>query len=142
MNKIILVISFYAFILSCTDTNGTKQQSEISSDSVSTVTKISLTDTNVAGKKTSIQTREPSNDLATRILGTWALIGGENASFVIEKKAINYPETFTSYKYSLINDSIKIRYDDYIGSYLLRMKGPDTLILSGDEEQVYCRFKK
>ncbi len=41
-----------------------------------------------------------------------------------------------------MNDSLKIKYDDYEGSFLIKMKGKDTLILSGDEEQVYHRIKK
>jgi hypothetical protein len=142
MKKILLVIIFYFFLLSCGDTNGTKKQDEKNSKRVNSVTKKPVTDTNAISINTSIRAQKPSTDLATRIIGTWALIGSENASFDIEKKEINYPETFTSYKYSLVNDSIRIKYDNYTGNYLIRMRGSDTLVLIGDEEQVYFRFKE
>ncbi|WEK35401.1 MAG: hypothetical protein P0Y53_23155 [Candidatus Pseudobacter hemicellulosilyticus] len=83
-----------------------------------------------------------ADNLNNKVLGTWALLGEENATFVIEKKKINYPETFTSYNYSISKDSIHIKYDDYTGSYLIKFKGADTMVLLGDEEQVYYRFSR
>ena len=140
MKILLLVISISAFVLSCNGTNRTKQR-ETAIDSVSTVRQASpITDTNTNIVKNTIKA-QPKSDLANKILGIWASVGMENASFVIEKKKISYPETFTSYKYSLFKDSLKIKYDDYTGSYLIRMKGADTLVLSGDEEQIYYRFK-
>ena len=137
--KKILVISVCAFILSCNDSSTGK--SEASKDSLNTIK--SVLDTSINNvMKDSLPNQKPGNELANKILGTWALTGMENASFVIEKKKISYTETFTSYKYSLEGDSIKIKYDDYTGSYLVKLKGADTLILTGDEEQVYYRIRQ
>lgn len=74
--------------------------------------------------------------------GNWALLGDDNTSFVIEKKKITYPSTFKSYPYAVKGDSVKIRYDDYEGSFRVTMRGRDTLVLTGDEAQVYYRVKQ
>lgn len=137
--KKILLISMCAFLLSCNDSS--TGESGATKDSVIAVK--SVLDTSINNVlKDSLPKQEPGNELANKILGTWALIDMENTSFVIEKKKISYPETFTSYKYSLVGDSLKIKYDGYTGSYLVRMSGADTLILTGDEEQVYYRFRQ
>jgi len=81
--------------------------------------------------------------LANRILGIWALIGQDNASFDIQKNKIYYPEYSKSYKYQMKKNSLTIKYDDYIDSFLVETKGSDTLILiAEDEKQVYYRFKR
>ena len=135
MRKILLLICLYAFFSSCNDipTN----QNEPPVDIISTVTvKVQpiVMDTNLAGAKNTIQVQQEDKDWTRKILGAWALNGSENATFVIEKKKISYPETFTSYKYSILKDSIRIIYDDYSENYLIKMYGSDTLILIGDEE--------
>lgn len=140
MKNILFVVSLYAFLISCNDTNSASE-SQIINDSVNTKRQSVVADTSNVVIKDTIKRSQPKSDLANNILGTWALVGMENASFVIEKKKITYPETFTSYKYSLVNDSIKIKYDDYTGSYLIKMNGSDTLILVGDEQQIFYRFK-
>jgi hypothetical protein len=117
--------------MSCNGVNSGNVQQEDSSR-VITGTKA---DTDSLSAKHKVQEQAP--DVKTKILGTWALAGMENASFVIEKDSISYPETFTSYKYSIFNDSIKIAYDDYVGSFSIEMKGLDTLIMKGDEQQIY-----
>lgn len=76
------------------------------------------------------------------ILGIWAAVGDENATFVIAQDKITYPDQSASYEYTLINDSIHIKFDGYDGNYLVRKVGSDTLVLVGDEQQVYYRFKK
>jgi hypothetical protein len=85
--------------------------------------------------------KEVTDELAAGILGTWAMVGMENASFVIETNNIVYPESSASYRYSLVNDTLKIQYDDYVGSFAIKLKNKDTMLLSGTEEQVYYRFK-
>jgi hypothetical protein len=76
------------------------------------------------------------------VLGVWAGPADENASFVIKEGSIYYPDHFKEYKYKLEHDSIKIEYGDYEGAFAIKMNGTDTLILSGDERQVFYRFKK
>lgn len=126
----LFVVSLYAFLLSGNGFNSASE-SQIINDSVNTKKQSVVADTSNIVIKDTIKRPQPKSDLANNILGTWALAGMENVSFVIEKKKITYPETFTSYKYSLINDNIKIKYDDYTGSYLIKMNGSDTLILIG-----------
>lgn len=132
MKNILLIAILYASLSSCNDTNSLSQ-SQIVNDSVNTKKRSVTTGT--------MQKPQLKSDLANKILGAWALVGMENTSFVIEKKEITYPETFTSYKYSLVNDSIKIKYDDYTGNYFIKMNASDTLILVGDEQQTYYRVK-
>jgi hypothetical protein len=83
-----------------------------------------------------------SNELRPKILGIWAFVGDENATFVIENDKITYPDHNASYKYVIANDSIHIKFDGYYGNYLVTTRGVDTLVLVGDEQQVYYRFKK
>ena len=84
----------------------------------------------------------PSTAIIEKILGIWGIVGDENASFDIQKNKFFYPESSKSYKYKIVNDSLKIKYDDYEGAFLIKMKGKDTLVLIGDEEQTYYRFKR
>ena len=140
--KKILLFSICNYTLSCNNIKSSKQDLPIS-DSLNVTKQTVSRDTNsISTPIKNYKKEESKNDLKDKILGTWALIGIEDASFVIEKKKINYPETFTSYKYSIDQDSIKIKYDDYVGSYLIKFRGEDTLVLIGDEEQVYYRIKK
>lgn len=90
----------------------------------------------------SSQKKMGSNSISDRILGIWAAIGDENATFVIDKSKITYPDQNASYEYTLVNDSMHIKFDSYDGNYLVKMKSLDTLILVGDEQQIYYRFKK
>lgn len=53
-----------------------------------------------------------------------------------------YPEFSRSYNYQIIGDSMKISYDDYEELFAFKMRGKDTLVLTGDDEQVYYRFTK
>lgn len=83
-----------------------------------------------------------NNSIRDKILGIWAFVGDENATFVIDKDKITYPDQNASYKYFLTNDSLHIKFDGYDGNYLVKARGADTLVLVGDEQQVYYRFKK
>jgi len=76
------------------------------------------------------------------LLGVWAAVGDENASFVIDGKKISYPQSFRSYPYLLHKDTLTIQYDDYKLVSLVRFRSKDTLILTADEKQVFYRFKK
>jgi len=78
--------------------------------------------------------------LKSRIKGIWAIVGDENATFVIKDSTIFYPDQNGTYKYSLKGDSIKIKYEGFVGRFLIRMRGNDTLVTKGDEETVYFRF--
>jgi hypothetical protein len=64
------------------------------------------------------------------------------ATFVITKDKITYPDQNAAYKYSLVDDSMHIKFDGYDGNYLVQTKGSDTLVLVGDERQIYYRFKR
>jgi len=83
-----------------------------------------------------------SDDVADKMLGIWASVGDENASFAIDKDSIFYPDHNGKYKYIFRNDSLHIKFDDYDGHYLVRMRGADTLVLVADEQNVFYRFDK
>jgi hypothetical protein len=76
------------------------------------------------------------------LLGIWAAVGEENASFVIDGKKITYPDSFKSFPYFLNKDTLTIQYDDYQLKSLVRLRSPDTLIMIGDEKQLFYRFNK
>lgn len=141
MKKILLAINISAFFLSCNNDTNSISKSKTTADSVNAINKSTMVDTSFKNLKDTVVKQQPNNELANKIIGAWAFVGTENSSFVIEKKKIYYPETFASYKYLLVKDSVKIKYDDYTGSYLVKMKGLDTLILISDEEQIYYRLK-
>jgi len=82
------------------------------------------------------------NGKEDKILGAWAAVGDENATFVIGKGKITYPDHNASYQYVLTNDSLHIKFEGYDGNYLVKMRGSDSLVLIGDERQVFYRFKK
>ena len=83
-----------------------------------------------------------NSSIKENIVDIWAYVGDENATFVITKDKITYPDQNKSYNYMLKGDSIRIKFEGYDGSYLVRTKGSDTLVLVGDEKQVYYRFKE
>lgn len=93
-------------------------------------------------RKAAIKNNITANLYANKILGVWALPGNENASFVINKKKIIYPDIPSEYSYFLKSDSILIDFRTYKETYLIYMKSPDTLILKNDTEHVYYRFMK
>jgi len=142
MKNIVLALGLVtSLIVSCNDQSNSVS-TQPTSDTSSTQKQVAVADTNGKVIKDTMQKQQANGELAGKLFGTWAQVGMENAAFVIEKKKITYPETFKSYKYSLLSDSIKIKYDDYTGSYAVKMRGADTLVLTGDEETVYYRVKK
>jgi hypothetical protein len=85
---------------------------------------------------------QTNSEIQINILGNWALVGTSATTFVIEKKEIFYPEASVSYAYKMAKDTLRIKYDDYEGIFLIRKPHADTLILTGGDVQVYYRFKK
>lgn len=85
---------------------------------------------------------DQKTQLKTKIKGYWAAVGDENVSFVITDSSVFYPDHMGTYKYRLTRDSLRIRYDDFTGAYLVKMRGDDTLILTGTEQEVFIRTKK
>lgn len=75
------------------------------------------------------------------LMGSWSLPGEKNASFQILEKTIYFLDQPRKYTYTVQNDSLKIKYDNYTTAFLVSMKGNDTLIFEGDDRQVYYRFK-
>jgi hypothetical protein len=141
--KVLLGFSFvYNILLSCNDMNGKKREVYYSGDT--TAGKIVKMDTarRIAIANDTSQKAVGKDNTGNRILGIWAAVGDENASFIIEKNKITYPDQNASFKYFLLKDSIKIKFDGFDGNYLVKTRGADTLVLAGDEEQVFCRFKK
>ena len=99
---------------------------------------------NAGFRNTAVMDSAPGSSpgLADKIQGIWGISGEETASFVIREDKIIYPEIDAGYRYSLKNDSIKIKYDEDERVFALHIQGPDTLILTGNEKQVYYRYKE
>lgn len=139
MKKLSFVICFCTVLVACN--NKGKQEKETLSD---TSEKPPKADTIVHARLTndSSQKETVGNGIRDKILGIWAAVGDENATFVIDKDKITYPDQNASYKYTLVNDSMHIKFNGYDGHYLIKTRGSDSLILVGYEQQVYYRFKK
>lgn len=143
MKKVLSATCFICVILLACNSNGGNEKSKVVS-SADTMAKAARNDTaqHITITKDASQKEIVNDSIGNKILGIWALVGMENASFIIEKKKITYPETNASYKYFLVKDSMRIKFDGYDGNYLVKTRGADTLVLVGDEEQIYFRFKK
>jgi hypothetical protein len=75
------------------------------------------------------------------ILGIWAALDDANATFVISKDSINYPDHGATYKYELDGDQLHIKFDGFVESCLVRMRGADTLLLIDRRTDVFRRFR-
>lgn len=81
--------------------------------------------------------------LKDKIKGIWSDGSSENASFVIKTDSIYYVDQFTSYKYELIENTIKIKYPDWI--FVAKVSFlKDTLIMDSEENGIskFWKFKK
>ncbi|HXB06700.1 MAG TPA: hypothetical protein VNW04_06285 [Puia sp.] len=124
MKKLLSVICSGCVLLASCKDGGGREKAVAVKDSVADTTR-----NDAAGK-----------GVKDKILGLWAAVGDENATFEIGKDQITYPDENASYKYVVSGDSIHIRFDGFSGDYKVRKRGADTLVFVGDEEQVYYRF--
>jgi hypothetical protein len=85
--------------------------------------------------------QKEEEEVNTNLMGSWSLAGEKNASFQILEKTIYFLDQPKKYAYTIQNDSLKIKYENYESAFLVSMKGSDTLIFEGDDRQVYYRFK-
>lgn len=93
-------------------------------------------------KKNGEQESDPAL-IKEKIEGVWALVGMENANFIITKNKITYPEIPSSFRYSIKSDSIFIDYESYRDGFSIEFKNTDTMILRNEnDEQIYYRFKR
>jgi hypothetical protein len=144
MKKIVLISIIVFTLQACGEENG---NTEINKDTTAAFNSATTLDTTKTLKDTvttvlKLDTLQQKGTINDKLLGFWALLDDENASFEIKKGKIFYPEFSKSYKYQIIGDSMKIKYDDYEDMFAFKMRGIDTLVLTGDDEQVYYRFKK
>ena len=95
-------------------------------------------DTSVPRRKSNVN---PKYSTKTDVLGAWAAVGDENASFLIQKDRVIYPEDTKKYTYEIIKDSIRFNYGGYKVTCKLEFRGKDTLVLKGYDTTVYYRFK-
>src|SRR4051812_34083639 len=112
-------------MLSCNSNSSnstTGQQAKQKSVSLKSTTRI------YGGKKDSVTGQEKQidkvdeDDIFKKLIGTWTLKEGKNAIFEISKSTFYYPEHSMSYKYTIVGDSIKIKYDDFEGNFLLNLR--------------------
>ncbi len=78
-----------------------------------------------------------------KITGIWTDGSTENATFEIKSKSIYYVEYFENYDYQLNNDTIEIKFPDYIYRAAIVLKN-DTLITTSKEygKTKFWRFKE
>lgn len=100
----------------------------------------SVTDQKGHGIVDTVSREQTSINPKDRILGVWTALGEENATFVIGPDSITYPDQNRSFRYAFTGDSLHIRFDEYEGHYSVAKIGPDTLIMMGDERQVFYRY--
>jgi len=139
--KNLLLNSLLAIILASCSDNGRNESANIHADSMIKKEDSNNKKLNYSVKEVQDTINPKSDKIGTNILGIWAMLGEQNANFEIEKDKILYPEQSKSYKYKIVKDSIKIKYGSFEGVYAVRMRGTDTLILTGDQETIYYRFK-
>ena len=77
-----------------------------------------------------------------RLKGIWTNGSSENGTFDISNDSIYYVDQFTSYKYELFDDTIKIKYPDWTFVGHLNFSGDTLTIESEDGVTKYWKFKK
>ena len=127
--KKLLVLPFLFVVLSC---NNSPKKIENQAESAVAI----------GAKPDAIAVKELS--AKEELSGSWAnvdtAISNGNVIFRIDKTTFFYPEHSLSYKYKIISaDSLTIAYDDFEGRFSYSFKGPDTLMLSGEDGPGYYK---
>jgi hypothetical protein len=138
MKNILFWIFIYIAVLACDSRNNKKHT--LTTDTA--LSKANPSPQLLSDSSRDVKKSKDTQQIVSAIFGIWAITGDENATFVITKDKITYPDQNASYNYVFKNDSLHIKFDGYDGNYLLKSRGPDTIVLIGDEKQVYHRFKK
>jgi len=104
----------------------------------STITK----DTTKQIKQATIKANDNTNQTnLSKQLGIWTDGSSENATFDIKKDSIYYVDQFTTYKYSLREDSIKIFYPDWTFAGAVSFSKDTMIIASENGTTKYWKFK-
>ena len=130
--KATTTICFCAILFSC-NTKGSKQPE----DSTAALASDLMAPTS-AVQKVSSSLVAASDGSAVDPSGTWAATGEGNTTMVIDKnkQEVYYPDSSQTYTYKVEGDSIKIKDK---GTFLLTMKGTDTLIFVGSKRFVWTK---
>ncbi|MEO6633664.1 MAG: hypothetical protein ABIN13_18125 [Mucilaginibacter sp.] len=83
------------------------------------------TDSTLISKR--LSTKQINNSLE----GKWCALGDTTSSFSIKKNEIYYYDALEFHKFSLVNDLIKIKFDDYDYDGQIKLIGKDTLLMIG-----------
>ena len=129
MKKSILIL-FLAILSACNGVNTNKGQN---TDPINKEKKD--TAENTATKN--------SKQIDTSLLyGVWSIVGETNATFVMDKSTIFYPDNSAKYNYVIAGDSVKIYYEAP-EKFCVKFSGKDTMTLTGEDGPAkYYRFKK
>jgi len=141
MKKLFFILVLFS-LFSCNN-NSSKRISNLKEESDSVRAKtISVAKKDSAIGKEKLKEKVDDNDLSKKLIGTWTLKEGENPTFEISKNTFYYPEHSASYKYKILGDSIRIKYDGFEEGFSFKFKTNDILILTGDDgENIYHRVK-
>lgn len=102
------------------------------------------TDPLIKRTKKDIHQSDISNPVYRQLKGTWAAIGEDNATFIIDNNTFFYPDHDAFYKYACKGSFITIHYDGFNAVFGVKFKGRDTLMLSSAKygKSSFYRFKK
>ena len=111
-----------------------------------TVSKSKPQTKNTSSKAIEIKQKESNRNseiTQNMIMGIWTDGSTENATFEIKSKSIYYVDDFKDYSYELKNDTIEIKYPDYIYRAKVLLRN-DTLIMNSKDynQAKYWRFKE
>ncbi len=88
-----------------------------------------LTNCNNSKPQTNKNSDSPKEyTVKNKLLGIWTYDTNENATFKITEDSIYYIDHNATYKYDLVGDSIKIKFDDFISTGKIYFVG-DTLAI-------------
>jgi hypothetical protein len=143
MRKLIF-IPVLSIVISCggsSSNDRTATRQSVKTDSVKSLITLAKANHNTVSRQKKSVVKN-GIDVLKKLIGVWALSGDKNTTFEITKSAFYYPEHSSSYKYQVVQDSIKVKYDDYEGTFAFKFNGNDILTLTGDDgENVYRRMK-
>jgi hypothetical protein len=77
-----------------------------------------------------------------KILGAWGNDENGNAIFQIDRDSILYVDPLTMYKYSLIQDTLKVFDNGFITKYFILKVDNDSLVLNNLNYSVIQRYNK
>ena len=87
------------------------------------------------------KTQSSINAYGKELKGTWTDGSSDNATFEIKKDSICYVDELSCFKYSLVEDKLKIKFADYLFIGQIKFLKDSLIIMGPDGTTKYWRFK-